>query len=186
MNKKLFKKILLILSLLSTYSFSESYSFTQKVKVEHYQPVYNIVEQKNPYKTCYVKKVKIPGNTIIYDENYDRMHDDQVAGSIVGGVIGGVLGNQIGKGTGKKVATVGGAVLGSIIGNNAASNTHKPKFLRMPDRYKYENICETHYKTERKRLLSGYYNIAHFKGRILKKFSNRKLKYITLHVNVNY
>ena len=66
------------------------------------------------------------------------------------------------------------------------SNPYNLDEIKNSDRYEFVNKCVTKNNITRQRVLTGYKNIAKFKGRTLTKFSDRRLKFITLNVSVDY
>ncbi len=173
-------KIFLITALIlgSSTLYAKQTTYTEYVDVTNSKAVYERVQKRVPYEECYDKRVPVT-----YYNN-DRRGFGLSGEAIVGGIVGGVLGHQIGGGHGKDIATAGGAILGTLVGQNAARDNYNSY---QTTRYEVKRHCETRYTNSRaKRVLTGYKNIAYYRGKKIVKFSNRRLSTIAVRVSLNY
>ncbi len=165
-----------LLSLLALASLlpAETLQFTEYVSVNSSTPEYQTVSQQVPYQECYDARVAVAT---------PRRSNDNIAGSILGGAIGGAIGHQIGEGQGKDIATVGGAILGTIVGGNGFDT--QPR--RIQNSYETQRRCVTKYRqSPAQRQLTGYKNIAYYKGKQIVKYSNERLHSIPITVTIDY
>lgn len=143
------------------------------VRVTKSYPIYEDIREKTPYQECRNEKVRVENN---------RGRREDALGSLIGGVAGGILGHQVGKGRGNTAATIGGAILGTVIGQNVHKNR------RARDDYYYENrqICETRYRVQNRKVLSGYNNIGYYNNQEIKKFSRNPMRDIPVKITISY
>jgi uncharacterized protein YcfJ len=151
---------------------ADSFSTVEYVKVSQSIPIMSTIQEQVPSEKCYDVQEQVSsgggGNSIV--------------GAVAGGAIGGVLGHQIGGGKGKTVATVGGAILGTLAGQNVANNYGG----NSPASYRTVRRCETVNTVHSRQVLSGYTNIAKFKGKEITVESNDPLKQIPVTVTYSY
>ncbi len=171
------KKILITALILgSSVLYAKQTTYTEYVDVTNSKPVYERVSNRVPYEECYDERVPVT----YYNDRRSGLN----GGAIVGGIVGGVLGHQIGGGHGKDIATAGGAILGTLVGQNSVRNDYNNY---QTTRYETRRHCETRYTNSRgKRVLTGYKNIAYYKGKKIVKFSNRRLSTIAVRVTLSY
>lgn len=174
--KWLFTTVAFMMSF-STFSFAETISFQEEVRVVTSKPEYRAVTTRTPYQEC-------------WDEHIEsRRHEqptnsDGTVGALIGGVAGGILGHQVGGGSGKTAATVGGAIVGTLVGKNLAeNNTGSTEYS---PQHRTERKCVTRYEERTADKFIGYKNVAHYKGETIVKYSEKPLEYIRLHINVSY
>lgn len=172
MLKSPFISIALSLLLSGSAVMAESFSTVEYVKVSRSEPIYATVRENVPYEECYDVKEEVRsnggGNTIV--------------GALAGGAIGGVLGHQIGGGSGKTVATVGGAVLGTLAGQKVANSyggADAPS-------YRVVRKCETNYAYKTREVISGYTNVAKYRGKKIRVESNQPLHEIPVTITYSY
>jgi uncharacterized protein YcfJ len=174
-------KKLLSLVALTTFLQAETMQFTEYVAVSSTTPQYETVSQSIPYQEC--TNVQVPVQQVS-----QRTYHDNVAGSVIGGAIGGILGHQVGRGKGKDAATIGGAILGTIVGGNTIGANHRdyqPAY--QPISYERRQNCTTRYRqTQAHRELTGYENVAYYKGKRIVKYSNQRLSSIPVTVTIDY
>ena len=177
------KKSILTILAVATLANAESFSFTEYVNVSSAQPQYDRVSQQVPYQECRDERVRVSSAY----SNSSRYNDsDRVAASVLGGTIGGVIGHQIGRGKGNDIATVGGAILGTIVGGNMASSNQQQRAYQEPQ-YQTKRNCTTKYRrSQTTSRLTGYNNIAYYKGKRIEKFSNQRLSSIPITVTIDY
>jgi uncharacterized protein YcfJ len=176
------KKGFLAIFALSSLLSAESLVFTEYVSVSNSQPQYERVSERIPYQECVDERVRV--NRAYSNNRYNE--SDRVAASVLGGTIGGVIGHQIGKGKGNDVATVGGAILGTIVGGNMAHPNQRQSVYQEPE-YQTRRNCTTKYRsTGTKSRLTGYKNIAYYKGKKIVKYSNERLSSIPITVTIDY
>ncbi len=160
--------ILVAFALIST-TMAEVITFTKRVPVYKSVEVSRYVTERVPYEECWEEEVPV---------EYDRGGGDETLGALIGGAAGGVLGHQIGGGSGKTAATVGGAIIGTLIGKNLAKRREYPG-------YRVVRRCRTRYK-ESERRIAEYKNYARVMGKTIIRYSDRPLRYIRVHVTVEY
>lgn len=151
---------------------AESFSTTEYIKVSSSKPMYSTVNEDIPTEQCQDVKEAVESGT-----QYGG-----VVGTVAGGAVGGLLGNQVGGGKGKTVATVGGAILGALAGQNIGTKYNTPQ----DNSYRVVRKCETVYTTRSRNVLSGYTNIAKFKGQEIRIESDQPLKQIPVTVTYSY
>lgn len=173
------RKILITALILgSSVLYAKQTTYTEYVEVTNSKPVYERVSTRVPYEECYEK------STPVTYYNRSGSSSGLSGGAIVGGIVGGVLGHQIGGGHGKDIATAGGAILGTLVGQNAVRNDNRNY---QSTRYETRRHCETRYtNTKSERRLSGYNNIAYYRGKKIVKFSSRRLSSIAVRVTLSY
>ncbi len=81
------------------------YAWANVLRVD---PIYNLVQVRQPIQNCYQRQVPTEGR-------------GNTAETLLGAVIGGALGHTMGHGNGRRAATIGGAIVGGVIGNRAGS-----------------------------------------------------------------
>jgi len=174
-------KKLLSLVALAAFLQAETMQFTEYVAVSSTTPQYETVSESIPYQECHREQVPV-------QQVSQRTYHDNVAGSVIGGAIGGILGHQVGRGKGKDAATIGGAILGTIMGANVISSNqgyYQPAY--QPISYQTRQNCTTRYRQSRAhRELTGYENIAYYKGKRIVKYSNQRLSSIPVTVTIDY
>jgi uncharacterized protein YcfJ len=152
---------------------AEEFSTIEYVSVVKSTPIYSTIQEEIPEEKCYDVKEEVKSGVAVND----------IVGAVAGGALGGVLGHQIGGGSGKTVATVGGAVLGTIAGQKVAgsygSGSANPT-------YKIVRRCESVKTYKSRQVLSGYRNIAKFKGRDISVMSDKPLKQIPVTATYSY
>lgn len=163
---------ILAMVLVATTSFAEGFSTTEYIKVSSSTPLYSTITEDVPSERCYDVKEQIQNGT----------SNGNVIGAILGGAAGGILGHQIGGGTGKTAATVGGAVLGTLAGQSVGSKYNTPS----DGSYRVVEKCETVYTTRTRQVLSGYLNVAKFKGQEIRIESDEPMKRIPVTVTYSY
>lgn len=151
---------------------ADSFSTVEYVKVNQSIPIMSTIQEQVPNERCYDVQEQVSSGG----------GNNGVVGAVAGGALGGVLGHQIGGGTGKTVATVGGAILGTLAGQNVANNYGGNN----PATYRTVRRCETHNTVRSRQVLSGYTNIAKFKGKEITVESNEPLKQIPVTVTYSY
>ncbi|MBN2870425.1 MAG: glycine zipper 2TM domain-containing protein [Campylobacterales bacterium] len=170
MNKVSFMTLSLLVSV--TAVMAESFSTVEYVKVHRSTPIYSTIQENVPSEECYDVREEVhsggSGNTIV--------------GALAGGALGGVLGHQIGGGSGKTVATVGGAVLGTLAGQKVANSYG----TGAAPAYRTVRKCDTRYTLQTREVLSGYSNVAKFKGKKIRVESDYPLKEIPVTVTYSY
>lgn len=165
--------LLLVVPLMATAVFGESFTVTEYVNVISVTPIYSTISEDIPTEQCRdVKEAISSGGT----SNAD------VVGAVAGGALGGVLGHQVGGGSGKTAATIGGAVLGALAGQNIGSKYNTPQTTT----YQTVRKCETVYTTKTRQIMDGYTNIAKFKGKEIRIQSDQPLKKIPVTVTYSY
>ncbi len=162
------KKVLVLSALLlGSQLFAEVVDFVKKVPVYKSVEVHRIVTERVPYQECWEEEVP-----------QDEYESDDTLGAIIGGAAGGILGHQVGRGGGRTAATVGGAIVGTLIGKNLAERSKSPG-------YRTIKRCRTRYKESERRIVE-YKNYAKVMGRRIVKYSDRPLRYIRVHVTLEY
>jgi uncharacterized protein YcfJ len=162
----------LVFLLSGTVMFGNTFSTVEYVTVNKSIPFYSTIQEHIPNEKCSdVREAVSSGGS-----------NNGLVGAVAGGALGGVVGHQIGGGRGKTVATVGGAILGTLAGQNIANN--------------YENNGGTSYRTVRRcenvdtirsrEVLSGYTNIARFKGKEIQVESDSPMTQIPVTVTYSY
>lgn len=151
----------------------ESFTMTEYVNVTKSTPIYSTIQEEVPQEKCYDVKEQVSSG---------GGGNGDVIGAVVGGALGGVLGNQVGGGKGKTAATVGGAVLGTLAGQNVGSKYNTPT----NPTYQVVRRCETVMSYKSRQVLSGYQNIAKFKGKEIIVESDSPLKQIPITVTYSY
>lgn len=172
MNKNTISYVLAAMILGSTALSAESFSTTEYINVTSSIPAYSTLNEDVPSERCQDVKEQISSGT----QNAD------VVGAVAGGALGGVLGHNVGDGKGKTAATVGGAILGVLAGQNIGSKYNTPQ----NDSYRMVRKCETVYSTKTRQVVSGYTNIAKFKGQEIRIESDQPLKKIPVTVTYSY
>jgi uncharacterized protein YcfJ len=169
MSKKLVP-ITLSLMLAGTALIADSFSTVEYVKVIRSSPNLSTIQEQVPNEQCYNAQEQVSSGG----------SGNGVVGSIVGGALGGVLGNQIGRGSGKTAATVGGAIIGTLAGQNVANSENSAPTYRTVRR------CETVNSVRTRQVLSGYTNIAKYKGKEISVDSDQPLAEIPVTVTYSY
>jgi len=152
---------------------AESFSTTEYVTVIKSTPIYSTIQEEVPQERCYDVKEEVKSGVAVND----------IVGAVAGGALGGVIGHQIGGGSGKTVATVGGAVLGTIAGQKAASTYGSSSGNPT---YQVVRKCETVKTYKTRQVLSGYQNVAKFKGKEISVESDTPLKQIPVTATYSY
>jgi uncharacterized protein YcfJ len=152
---------------------ADSFSSVEYVKVNQSIPIMSTIQEQVPNEKCYDVQEQVSSGS---------SGGNSVVGAVAGGALGGVLGHQIGGGTGKTVATVGGAILGTLAGQNVANNYG----ANTPASYRTVRRCETVNTVRSRQVLSGYTNIAKFKGKEITVESNEPLKQIPVTITYSY
>lgn len=165
--------LILVMTLLASTAFAESFSMTEYVKVTSSNPMYSTITEDVPMEQCREVKQAV--------SNGGGGNSD-VIGAVVGGAAGGVLGHQIGGGRGKTVATIGGAVLGVLAGQNIGSKYNTPQ----DNSYQLVRKCETVYTTKSRQVMDGYVNSGKFKGKEIRVESDEPLNRIPVMVTYSY
>lgn len=164
-------RIALSLLLAGTAAMAESFSSVEYVKVSRSTPLYSTVQERVPTEECYDAKEEV---------NYGT-GGNNVGGALVGGILGGVLGHQIGGGSGKNIATVGGAVLGTLAGQRMANAQ-----AQTAPGYRIVRKCETRYTYRTREKVTGYTNVAMFKGKEIRIESDEPLREIPVTVTYSF
>lgn len=170
------KKIITILAIASFALQANSFTFTEKARVFKSKPIYKTVTKRVPYQECWDEEVPVRRYRNSYSDSQNPI------GLIIGGIAGGVIGNQVGKGRGNDLATVGGALIGTMVGHNLSKRGHRDSYTN----YETRQRCSTSYHRSTEEKFMGYKNVAKYKGRKIVKISNRKLKYIPIHITTSY
>ncbi len=171
------KTVIASLVLATTLLNAEQMSYVEHVNVSHSSPSYENVITRVPHQECFDEQVPVSYQNGGYQQN-------DTGAAIVGGIIGGVLGHQIGGGRGKDIATAGGAILGTFVGQNAARSNRQT--YQSTSSYETRRNCKTKYTERNERKFMGYKNVAHYKGRKIVKYSDRKLSTIPITVTISY
>jgi uncharacterized protein YcfJ len=167
-------KLLVIAVLFAASGASaESFTMTEYVSVTKSVPIYSMIQEEIPQEKCYDVQEPISSG---------GGNNNDVIGAVVGGALGGVLGNQVGGGKGKTAATVGGAVLGTLAGQNIGSKYNTPSTTT----YQVVRKCEIVKTYKSRQVLSGYQNVAKFKGKEISVESESPLKQIPITVTYSY
>jgi uncharacterized protein YcfJ len=171
MSKKLVP-IALTLMVAGTVLIADSFSTIEYVKVIQATPIMSTIQEQVPNERCYDVQEQVnsggSGNSVI--------------GAVAGGALGGVLGHQIGGGSGKTAATVGGAILGTLVGQNVANNYGG----NSAPTYQTVRRCETVNTLRSRQVLSGYTNVAKYKGKEISVESSQPLTQIPVTVTYSY
>lgn len=154
-------------------AFAESFSTVEYVTVTKSSPIIATINEEIPVEKCSDVKEKVGGGI--------GQHGD-IIGAVAGGALGGVLGNQVGGGKGKTAATVGGAVLGTIAGQKVGSAYSTPS----GETYQIVRKCEVTKTIQSRQIVSGYKNIAKFKGKEIIVESDQPMKQIPVTVTYSY
>jgi len=117
------------------------------------RPIYQRVAIDVPRDSCHVET---------YAQE-SRRGGDSFAGTVVGGLVGAAIGHELGNGRGG--ATAVGGLIGASIGNDA----NKSRVVR----YRDEEVCNTHYRTEYEQRLVGYDVSYSYLGRIYQTRTDR-------------
>lgn len=152
---------------LGTYTFADTISYTDTIRVIKSTPEYRTVTTRTPYQECWDEQVPVASSS-----------SNSNIGALIGGVAGGILGNQVGGGSGKTAATVGGAIIGTLVGKNLSQNQGTT--------YQNQRRCVTKYQERKSEKFIGYKNIANYRGKTIVKYSDRPLRSIRLNINVSY
>jgi uncharacterized protein YcfJ len=172
MLKQNFIPLLALMALGSTAVSAESFSTVEYVDVIRSTPVYSTIQEEIPSQKCYdVQQQVSSGGT-----------NNDVIGAVVGGALGGVLGHNVGGGSGKTAATVGGAVLGTLAGQNVGSKYNTPA----NSTYQTVRKCETVTTIRSRQVLSGYTNVAKYKGKEISVDSDQPMKQIPVTATYSY
>lgn len=118
-------------------------------RVTHVQPIYEHSSRRIPETSCHIESYRESGSS------------NSHTSTILGGIIGAAIGNELGhKKRNKQVGAVAGGLLGASIGRdvNRRNQDREP-------RYQEREVCETHYRTENVRQLSGYQVSYKYRGR---------------------
>ncbi len=115
-----------------------------RARVVDVDPIYELVSDSVPVEQC--REERVP----VY-----RHHRANASAPILGAIIGGAIGNAVGhKKRNKQVGTVVGAMLGGAIGADVSrQNRHRDY---PGERYRYEQVCDTHYEVRQHEQLTGY------------------------------
>lgn len=152
---------------------AENFSTVEYANVTRSTPMYSTIREEVPNEKCYDVKEQV---------NAGGSNNADVIGAIAGGVLGGVLGHQVGGGRGKSVATVGGAVLGTLAGNKVGSTYNTSSNAT----YQIVRKCEVINTVQSRQVLSGYNNIAKFKGKEISVESDQSMRQIPVTVTYSY
>lgn len=131
-----------------------------EVPVQKHTAVYENVIEQIPYEACWVEQVPVKENAKF---------------NVGGAVVGGLLGNQVGKGNGKKAATILGALLASGVTNKKDTGY-----------YTKEQRCETRYKQETKKVLTGYTHHVNILGTSYEKYYANKKDKLNIFLNIQF
>jgi len=151
---------------------ADGFSSVEYVKVNQSIPIMSTIQEQVPSEKCYDVQEQVSSGS----------GGNSIVGAVAGGAIGGVLGHQIGGGKGKTVATVGGAILGTLAGQNVANNYGG----NSPATYRNVRRCETVNTVRSRQVLSGYTNIAKFRGKEITVESDEPLKQIPVTITYSY
>lgn len=118
-------------------------------KVTHVQPLYERSSRRIPETSCHIESYRESGTS------------NSHTGTILGGIIGAAIGNELGhKKRNKQVGAVAGGLLGASIGRDVSRRNQGGE-----PRYQEREVCETHYRTESVRQLTGYQVSYKYRGR---------------------
>lgn len=160
MKNRLFARSILALSLIFVAGYASAdhghrrHHHHERVSYDDYgdygrvvraRPIYRQVAIEVPRESCQVRTVA-----------RERRDGDSFKGTVVGGLIGAAIGHEIGNGRGS--ATAVGGLIGASIGNDAGSSRSV--------RYRDEEVCRTHYRTQYEQRLVGYDVSYSYNGRI--------------------
>ncbi len=180
------KKSILTILAFTTLVSAQSFSYTEYVRVSQAKPHYERTTERIPYQECYDERVRI---NRAYSSNQNAYNQQQqVVGAVLGGAVGGAIGHQIGKGKGNDIATVGGAILGTIVGGNMANQgASSPQRVYQEPQFQTQRKCVTKYRESRGvSRITGYENIAYYKGHKIVKYSDQRLSTIPVTVTISY
>lgn len=118
-------------------------------RVTQVQPLYELSSRRIPETSCHIETYRETAPA--------KSH----TGTIVGGIIGAAIGNELGhKKRNKQVGAVAGGLLGASIGRDISRRNQEQE-----PRYGDREVCETHYRTESVRQLTGYQVSYKYRGR---------------------
>lgn len=127
----------------------QDYAHQDYAKVTHVQPLYERSSRRIPETSCHIESYRESGSS------------NSHTGTILGGIIGAAIGNEVGhKKRNKQVGAVAGGLLGASIGRDVSRRNQG----REP-RHREREVCETHYRTESVRQLTGYQVSYKYRGR---------------------
>jgi uncharacterized protein YcfJ len=165
-------RFVLLLLCAGTALMGESFSTVEYVSVTKSTPIFSTIQEEVPNEKCYDVQEQVSSGG----------GNNNIIGAVAGGALGGVLGHQIGGGSGKNIATVGGAILGTLAGHNVANSYGG----NSAPAYRTVRRCETYNTLRTRQVLSGYTNIARFKGKKITVESDSQLKEIPVTVTYSY
>lgn len=129
--------------------YSSAGSHRDYAKVTHVQPLYERGSRRIPETHCHIETYRESGSASSH------------TGTILGGIIGAAIGNELGhKKRNKQVGAVAGGLLGASIGRDVSRRNQRGE-----PRYQEREVCETHYRTENVRQLTGYQVSYKYRGR---------------------
>lgn len=163
-----FSRVAWALFFVGSAMMAEGFSTVEYVKVSRSIPIYSTIQEEVQSEQCYDVQEQVSSGT------------NNVGAAVVGGALGGILGHQIGGGSGKTAATVGGAVLGTLAGQRMGSAETNGPAYRMIRR------CEPIRTLKTRQILSGYTNVAKFKGQEITAQSDRPLSEIPVTITYSY
>lgn len=159
MNRKHSIIVALGLSLLagSASAHRERYASARVVAVE---PLYQTVFVDQPVTTCHRETVA------------RRVADPAVVGTtLAGAVVGAAVGRQFGSGSGRDAMTAIGAIAGSAVANRRAVSRRGGAVTVV---HEPVDRCQTTYRREAQRMLTGYWVDYRHRGRIYRILTNER------------
>ncbi|PCJ21373.1 MAG: hypothetical protein COB02_01945 [Candidatus Cloacimonadota bacterium] len=151
----------LLFLLITTIGFTNHQNGMElEIPVQSHTAVYETVVEQIPYESCWIEKV--PART-------------KSKFNLGGAIIGGLIGSKIGKGNGKKAATILGALLASGVTKR-----------RDAGYYTKEQRCETRYKQNSKKVLTGYTHHLTILGQSYDKFYTYKKDKVNIFLNIQF
>lgn len=135
-----------------SYSTYDAYDHGDYGRVIDARPIYRQVAIEVPSESCRVRTVA-----------RESRNGDSFAGTVVGGLVGAAIGHELGNGRGS--ATAVGGLIGASIGNDAGSSRSV--------RYRDEEVCRTHYRTEYEQRIIGYDVSYKYNGRVYQTRTDR-------------
>lgn len=129
--------------------YSRAGAHQDYAKVTQVQPIYERSSRRIPETSCHLESYR--------ESDSSNSH----TGTILGGIIGAAIGNELGhKKRNKQVGALAGGLLGASIGRDVSQRNQS----REP-RYQEREVCETLYRTENVRQLTGYQVSYQYRGR---------------------
>jgi len=135
-----------------TYISYDYNNYSDFGRVINARPIYRQVAVEIPRESCRVQTIA-----------RERRSGDSFGGTVVGGLVGAAIGHELGNGRGG--ATAVGGLIGASIGNDAGS--------KRTVRYRDEEVCRTHYRTEYEQRIIGYDVSYRYQGRVYKTRTDR-------------